>query len=177
MSHLVKKEWPLQHTFQETHEQFHRAIEAVNTGECIDFAPATTVAGLLRVLIVGDSRTTSDTLSSLVTLWGHHVRSACDGVTALALTAAFQPDVMLLDVLLPPLSGIEVTELMRQQDRLKHCFIVAITSRTDLKHRRRCYEAGIDLVLSKPIVPSHIQTLLMLESQRLRSRKDAHPSF
>ena len=61
---------------------------------------------------------------------------------------------------------------MRRQDRLKHCFIVAVTGRTDAKHRSQCYEAGVDLVLIKPVVPSHLQTLLMLESQRVRSRKD-----
>jgi two-component system alkaline phosphatase synthesis response regulator PhoP len=127
---------------------------------------------LLRVLIVDDRRATTDTLSSLVTLWRHDVRQAYDGVTGLALASGFRPDVRLLDMLMPNMSGIEVTLQVRRQERLKHCFIVAITARTDLKHRRRCYEAGTDLVLIKPIVPSHILTMLMLESQRLRSRKD-----
>jgi chemosensory pili system protein ChpA (sensor histidine kinase/response regulator) len=81
----------------------------------------------------------------------------------MALAAAFQPDVVLLDILMPTVTGLEVALQIRRQDRLKHCFIVAITGRTDVKHHCRCYEAGVDLVLTKPLVPSHVQTLLMLE--------------
>ena len=127
---------------------------------------------LLRVLIVDDHRATADTLSSLVAKWGHDVRRAYDGVTGLALAAAYQPDVLLLDILMPDVSGIEVAMQVRRQDRLKHCFIIAVTGRTDAKHRSRCYEAGVDLLLIKPVAPPHMQTLLILESQRVRSRKD-----
>jgi chemosensory pili system protein ChpA (sensor histidine kinase/response regulator) len=81
----------------------------------------------------------------------------------MALAAAFQPDVVLLDILMPTVTGLEVALQIRRQDRLKHCFIIAITGRTDAKHRCRCYESGVDLVLIKPLVPSHMQTLLMLE--------------
>jgi DNA-binding response OmpR family regulator len=88
------------------------------------------------------------------------------------LAAAFQPDVLLVDILMPDVSGIEVAIQMRRQHRLEHCFIVAVTGRTDAKHRSRCYEAGVDLVLIKPVASSHLQTLLMLESQRVRSRRD-----
>jgi DNA-binding response OmpR family regulator len=152
--------------------QFQRAIEANLIGESIELGPFDNRNDVLRVLIVDGDRATTNSLSSHVTLWGHDARHAYDGVTGLALAAAFRPDVLLLDMLLPNVSGIEVTMQVRRQDRLKNCFIVAVTRRTDVTHRRRCYDAGVDLVLIKPLVPSDMQTLLLLESQRIRSRRD-----
>ena len=104
----------------------------------------------------------------LVAKWGHDVRRAYDGVTGLALAAAYRPDVLLLDMLMPDVSGFEVARQVRRQDRLKPCFIIAITGRTDAPHRRQCYEAGVDLFLIKPVVPAHMQTLLDLESEHVR---------
>ena len=86
---------------------------------------------LLRVLIVDDHRATADTLSTLVGIWGHEVRRAYDGVTGLALAAAFRPDVLLLDILMPDVSGFEVAMQVRRQSRFKHCFLIAVTGRTD----------------------------------------------
>ena len=174
MSFLLTKEGRDRDTTQlDPNGRFRRALESVAEDEIMDFVPAGKAGDdLLRVLIVDDHRATADTLTSLVRTWGHNVRCAYDGVTGLALAAAFRPDVMLLDILMPNVSGIEVAIQMRRQHRLEHCFIVAITGRTDAKHRSRCYEAGIDLVLIKPIAPPQMQTLLMLESQHVRSRKD-----
>ena len=128
---------------------------------------------MLRVLIVDDHRATADTLSMLVGQWGHDVRRAYDGVTGLALAAAFRPDVLLLDMLMPDVSGFEVARQVRRQDRLKPCFIIAVTGRTDAPHRSQCYEAGVDLFLIKPVAPARLQTLLGLESEHVRRSRQA----
>lgn len=101
-----------------------------------------------------------------------HVRQAYDGVTGLALAAAFRPDVLLLDILMPDVTGIDVSMQVRRQDRLKHCFIIAITGRTDAKHRCQCYAAGVDLFLIKPIALAHVRTLLSLELERVTRFND-----
>ena len=129
---------------------------------------------LLRVLIVDDYRASADTMSMLVDVWGHDVRRAYDGTSGLALAAAFQPDVLLLDIIMPNMSGLEVARQVRQQARLNDCFIIAVTGRTDAGHRRQCEEAGIDLFLIKPVTPSILQTLLIWELEYvLRSRQEA----
>jgi CheY-like chemotaxis protein len=152
-----------------TDQRFYEPIEAAAAGEPIINSPADdTDHQLLRVLIVDDHRATAKTLSSLVTIWGHDVRCAYDGVTALALAAAFRPDVLLLDMLMPNVNGFEMARQLRRQNRLKDCFIVAVTGRTDAKHRSQCYEAGVDLFLVKPVAPPDMQTLLGLESVRVR---------
>jgi CheY-like chemotaxis protein len=156
----------------EENGRFQTAFESIAPGEAIDFAPTGKSDGdLLRVLVVDDHRPTADTLSSLVTIWGYDVRHAYDGKEGVALADAFQPDVLLLDILMSNMSGFDVAAQVRRQDPFKRCFIVAVTGRTDATHRGKCYEAGADLVLIKPVVPSHMQTLLMLESLRVRSRK------
>ena len=139
---------------QDAHERFHRAIEAAAAGEPIDFGPADNVDGhMLRVLIVDDHRATADTLSSLVAKWGHDVRRAYDGVTGLALGRCISAGRAAARHVDAGVSGFEVATQVRRQDRLKHCFIIAVTGRTDAKHRSRCYEAGVDLFLIKPVAP------------------------
>ena len=132
-----------------------------------------TAGELLRVLIVDDYRASADTMAMLVDVWGHDVRRAYDGTTGLALAAAYQPDVLLLDIIMPEMNGLEVARQMRQQTRLNDCFIIAVTGRTDAGYRRQCEEAGIDLFLIKPVTPSILQTLLTWEFEYvLRSRHD-----
>ena len=129
---------------------------------------------LLRVLIVDDYRASADTMSMLVGAWGHDVRRAYDGTTGLALAAAYQPDVLLLDIVMPGISGLELTRQVRRQARLNDCLVIAVTGRTDAGHRLQCEEAGIDLFLIKPVDLSYLETLLTVESDyRLRSRREA----
>lgn len=150
-------------------EHFHEAVSAAAMGETIDISPVDhTEDQLLRVLIVDDHRATTNTLASLAGIWGHDVRRAYYGVTGLALAAAFRPDVLLLDMLMPDASGFEVARQIRRQDRLRDCFIIAVTGRTDAAHRSACYAAGVDLFLIKPVAPPDMQTLLRLESQHVR---------
>jgi CheY-like chemotaxis protein len=125
------------------------------------------------VLIVDDYRASADTMAMLVDAWGHDVRRAYDGTTGLALAAAYQPDVLLLDIVMPGMSGLELAIQVRRQARLNDCLTIAVTGRTDAGHRLQCEEAGIDLFLIKPVDPSFMRTLLTVESEyRLRSRQE-----
>lgn len=167
------KERPISEVMQtNAHEAPHRVLHVAAVLEPIVFGPAENVDDrLLRVLIVADDRAIADTLSSQVAGWGHDVRLAYGGLSGLASVAAYRPDVLLVDTVMRGMSGIEVALQVRRQDRLKHCFIIAATGRSDAKHRNRCYQAGVDLLLIKPVAASHIQTLLMLESERVRQLK------
>jgi PleD family two-component response regulator len=76
---------------------------------------------LLRVLIVDDYRASADTMAMLVDVWGHDARRAYDGITGLALAAAYRPHVILLDLIMADLSGLETAMQVRRQARLKDC--------------------------------------------------------
>ncbi len=173
MNFLVTRERPVnQKKLAKSLKHFLMVIEAVAAGKPTVTPPVgDTDDQLLRVLIVDDHRSTADTLSALVKIWGHDVRRAYDGVTGLALAAAFRPDVLLLDMLMPNLSGFEVALQVRRQNRLDRCFIIAITGRTDAKHRSQCYAAGADLFLIKPVAPPDMQTLLTFEFEHKRKSK------
>jgi CheY-like chemotaxis protein len=162
---------------REVHDRFQVEMQTAATREPTYSEPVDDVHDrLMRVLIVDDHRASADTLSTLVDKWGHDVRRAYDGVTGLSLAAAYQPDVLLLDMLMSGVDGFEVAAQVRRQDRLKQCFIIAITGRTDPPHRRRCYEAGVDLFLIKPVAPIHMQTLLDLEAKLVR-RSNSNRSY
>jgi CheY-like chemotaxis protein len=152
--------------------QAPRAVPA--RGDPTAATPIAAAKELLRVLIVDDHRASADTMALLVGIWGHDVRRVYDGAAGLAMAAAYQPDVLLLDILMPNMSGFELARQVRQQAGLNKCFMIAVTGRTDAGHRLQCEEAGVDLFLIKPVDPSVLQTLLIWESQYvLRLRRDA----
>ncbi len=98
---------------------------------------------------------------------------AYDGTTGLALADAYQPDVLLLDISMPGMTGLEVARQVRQKARLNDCFIIAVTGRTDAAYRLQCDEAEIDLFLIKPVTPSILKTLLIWEFEYVsRARQD-----
>jgi CheY-like chemotaxis protein len=122
---------------------------------------------LLQVLIVDNERDTTDALARLVRHWGHDSRRAYDGATALDVALVQQPDVVLLDIAMPGMDGRRVARQLRLDDRQKECFIIAITGYVDEQRRQRCVDAGIDLLLVKPVDASVLETLLMLEHEHL----------
>ncbi len=121
----------------------------------------------LRVLVADDSHDATDGCARLVRCWGHEVHWAYDAATALEVAAAQLPDVVLLDLGMPFLDGCGLAQQLRLDARHKNCLLVAITGHADEPRCRRCAEAGIDLLLIKPVDCEVLETLLMQESERL----------
>jgi CheY-like chemotaxis protein len=122
---------------------------------------------LLRVLVIDDDEDATDGLVRLVRRWGHAAGFAYSGRAGLRVAAAQHPDVVLLDIGMPLVDGFEVARQLRLDFLKKDCFIIAVTGSGYEQCRQQCSEAGIDVVLMKPVNPSVIETLLMLESARL----------
>jgi CheY-like chemotaxis protein len=140
-------------------------------GDHTSLSPIATRSELLRVLVVDDYRASADTMSSLVAAWGHEVQRAYDGNTGLALAAAYQPDVLLLDLIMPGVGGLTLVRQVQRQAHLNDRLMIAVTGRTDAGHRLQCEEAGIDLFLVKPVDLTFLRTLLGVESEyRLQAR-------
>ena len=126
---------------------------------------------VLRVLIIDDDQDTTDGLVRLVRRWGHATQFAYDGAAGLKVAAAQHPDVVALEIAMPHMDGCQVARQLRLDFPKKECFVIAVTGSADEECRQQCSEAGIDLVLIKPIQPSVLETLLMLECARVnRSR-------
>lgn len=123
----------------------------------------------LRVLVVDDNQASADTLHWTVELFGDTVKSCHDGKTALKMAADFRPDVILLDIGMPGMDGLQVCEALRAMPDLKHVKIIAQTGWGDEQMRLKTATAGFDLHLVKPVDPHVLEDMLWL----LRSGRKA----
>src|SRR5205807_1384553 len=80
-----------------------------------------------RVLVVDDNHDGADSLTTLLQLSGHSVQTAYTGPSALEAAAAFLPDVVLLDIGLPGLTGYEVARRLRKIEPLQDAWLIALT--------------------------------------------------
>lgn len=119
---------------------------------------------MLRVLVIGDDQDATEVLVGQVRRWGHEALGANDGLAALRVAAIQHPHVVLLKMEMPFMNGCQVTRQLRGDFPRKKCLIVALTGHADANRRKQCREAGIDLLLTQPVDPSIVETLLMLES-------------
>ncbi len=126
----------------------------------------------LRVLVADDDSYTSYSLSLLVKGWGHDVWGAFGGTEAIRLAFAFQPDVILLDIAMPGMTGFEVARRLRELGRFKDTLLVAISGYADERHRNMAHASGFDQYLVKPVEPSAVEELLRLERDRLAALRE-----
>jgi PAS domain S-box-containing protein len=113
-----------------------------------------------RILVVDDNTDALASLSRLVTLLGHEVRQAHDGLEALAIGRTFQPDMVLMDLGMPKLNGFDAARRMRQEPWGRTTSLVATTGWGQEEDRRRSAEAGFDHHLVKPIAVAALREIL-----------------
>jgi two-component system CheB/CheR fusion protein len=113
-----------------------------------------------RVLVVDDNRDAADSVATLLTLWGHDARVAYDGPGAIAAALAAPPELCLLDLGMPGMSGYEVAERLRREPTLGRALLVAVTGFEQEADRARAQRAGFDGHLVKPVELAALQTLL-----------------
>ena len=104
-----------------------------------------------KVLVVDDNVDSADSLAMLLEIMGHEVETAHDGQEAIANAGTFQPDIGILDIGLPQMSGYELAQRIRQQPWAKSIVLVALTGWGQEEHRRRSADAGFDYHLTKPV--------------------------
>jgi PAS domain S-box-containing protein len=114
----------------------------------------------LRILLVDDLADATDLLALLLRMWGHEVQVAYTGPAGLEAAEVFRPDVVLLDIGLPGMSGYDVARRIRERARGKVPLLVAMTGYGQEADRRKAREAGFDHHLTKPIHPDAVQALL-----------------
>jgi CheY-like chemotaxis protein len=122
-----------------------------------------------RVLIVDDNKDSADSLAMLLRLIGSEVRTAHDGRSALQEAGSYQPDMILLDIGLPGLSGYEVARRLRDQPALGSVILIALTGYGDEETRRRAKLAGFDHHLHKPVDLDVLRRLLATVTQETRT--------
>lgn len=103
------------------------------------------------ILVVDDNVDAVESLEMVLRLAGHTVHTAYTGEEALVVAEAVRPEVILLDIGLPGISGHDVARVLRAKAWGKAPRIIAITGWSQAEDRRRSAEAGIDLHLTKPV--------------------------
>ena len=124
-----------------------------------------------RILIVEDNPVSLTLLKQLLKAHGYEVLGTPEGLQALDLAREEQPDLILMDIRLPDISGLEVTRLLKQDDRTKAIPIIAVTALASPDYERRGLESGCDAYIPKPIT---LGNLLRTIESFLKMARDAH---
>jgi PAS domain S-box-containing protein len=113
-----------------------------------------------RVLIVDDNRDAAVSLASMLNFMGNVTQTAHDGIEALDLAETFRPDLVVLDIGMPRLSGYDTARRLREKPWGREVVLVALTGWGQEEDRRRSRDAGFDSHLVKPIEPGVMERLL-----------------
>ncbi len=118
---------------------------------------------MARILVVDDVRFISQMIAGVFERIGHAVDTAADGEEALKKALAMIPDLIVMDVAMPKLDGLEVTRRLRANDRCRDIPVLLVTSRADAGTLTAAAQAGVDDHLAKPFEA----TALLAKSTRL----------
>jgi len=123
-----------------------------------------------RILVVDDNETNRDILVTRLSLGDYELLQAADGEEAIAATHKYLPDIILLDVMMPKIDGIEVCRRLKNDPSLPFTPIVLVTAKADSKDVVEGLEAGADEYLTKPID----QTSLVARVKSVLRLKELH---
>jgi putative two-component system response regulator len=110
-----------------------------------------------RILVADDTDSIRSLFRKLLATDGHEVIDVADGAAALAAVRDFHPDVVLLDVTMPRLDGLEVCRRLKSDPATRLTPVVLVTGLTDLQDRIKGIEAGADEFLTKPVHPLELR--------------------
>jgi two-component system, OmpR family, alkaline phosphatase synthesis response regulator PhoP len=130
-----------------------------------------------KILIADDNLTNVELLEAYLDGIDCQIGVAVDGNDTLAKVAEFEPDLILLDIMMPKLSGFEVCKTLKSDPNTRHIMILMVTALNELGDIERAVAAGCDDFLSKPVnkieLVKRVENMLKLrevtdELERLR---------
>ena len=104
-----------------------------------------------RILIVEDNKVDVRLLKDILESRGYEILLTGDGVEAIDLAVVSLPDLILMDIQLPDISGLEMTRRLRGDERSRRIPIIAVTAFAMGWHEREALDSGCDAYISKPI--------------------------
>ena len=104
-----------------------------------------------KIVIVEDEPDTAEMFAEMMRLSGHHVLKSYGGTPAIALISHELPDVVVLDVMMPDLSGLEVLRFIRRDPRLEQIPVIVVSAKSLPSDIKDGLDAGANAYLTKPV--------------------------
>lgn len=124
------------------------------------FNPQAVHMSAKNILCIEDNPTNMLLISRVVEAEGHHLIHATDGDTAYAELSSQVPDLILLDVNLPGINGLDIARDIRDKMKYEDVPIIAVTANVLVGDRERCIEAGCNDYLPKPLDIRQLRSLM-----------------
>lgn len=131
--------------------------------------------GSIRVLVVDDERNILDIIRFNLEVEGYEVITSKDGEDALAKALDILPDLILCDIMMPELDGLEVCRRLKSDGRTNHIPVVMLSARTQAHDKIASIEAGADDFITKPFDFSDLVARIKINLIRARQKRDVSP--
>ena len=127
----------------------------------------------IKILVVDDDPDIVEILKYNLKNSGYSVKSAGNGVEAIKKAKKFIPDIILMDVMMPEMSGIEACEEIKNIDQLSQAIIIFLSARSEDYTQISAYDAGADDYISKPVKPKILLKKISNIAKKISSEKNA----
>ena len=121
--------------------------------------------GEARILVVDDEKNITDLLSAYLKKENYDVIEASDGISALKAARTFKPDLIILDIMLPQMDGLEVLAQLRRESNV---YVIMLTARTEETDKVIGLSVGADDYVTKPFSPREVVARVKAALRRLR---------
>jgi len=122
----------------------------------------------IKILLVDDEPDILEIVGYNLTNEGYDTKSTANGIEALKIAKEYQPHIILLDIMMPEMDGIETCEKLRDLDAFKDTIIVFFTARNEEFSQSAGFDAGADDYITKPIKPKLLLKKIKALTRRLR---------
>ena len=126
----------------------------------------------LKILVVDDDLDIIEILKYNLNKSGYLVKSAKNGIEAIKRAKKFMPNIILMDVMMPEMSGIEACSEIKQIDELSEIMIIFLSARSEDYTQISAYDAGADDYISKPIKPKILLKKISNIAKKIKSNKN-----
>lgn len=129
-----------------------------------------------KILVVDDEADIVEMLSYNLEREGYDVRSAADGKSAVEIAKKYLPELILMDIMMPVMDGVEACRQIKEVPELKNTFVLFLTARAEEYSEVAAFDVGADDYINKPIKPralmSRISAYFRREAQKVQGESD-----
>jgi len=128
-----------------------------------------------RVLVVDDTKLITKMIHDILTKAGYEVTEAFDGPEGLKKLKTFNPEVIILDVMMPGMDGYQVARSIRKESQYARTPIIMLTAKSGIHEKIAGFEAGADDYLTKPFDPTELELRVRALIMRARTAREGEP--